>query len=68
MPTVWASVHYSPDFYLAAGDAIYVDGTVGMSLKGVPGGELPPQERLDLRGTPARHGQLLQARARVDLE
>jgi hypothetical protein len=32
MPRVSASVHYSPDFYLEAGDAVYVDGTVGMSL------------------------------------
>lgn len=31
-PRVSASVHYSPDFYLEAGDAVYVDGTVGMSL------------------------------------
>ena len=40
-PGVSASVHYSPDFYLEAGDPVYVDGTVGMSLKGVLGGELP---------------------------
>ena len=53
-PRVSASVHYSPDFYLEAGDAVYVDGTVGMSLKGVLGGELPAQERPDLRGALAR--------------
>jgi hypothetical protein len=68
MPRVSVSVPYSPDFYLEAGDAVYVGGTVGMSLKGVLGGELPAQEHLDLRGAPARHGQLLQARAGVDLE
>jgi hypothetical protein len=33
MPRVSASVHYSPDLYLWVGDAIYVDGAVGMSLK-----------------------------------
>jgi hypothetical protein len=68
MPRVSASVHYSPDFYLEAGDAVYVDLTVGMSLKGVLGGELPAHERLDLRVAPARHGQLFEARAGVDLE
>ncbi|MDQ3773344.1 MAG: TorF family putative porin [Pseudomonadota bacterium] len=32
MPRVSASVHYSPDFYLEAGKAVYADGAVGMSL------------------------------------